>query len=168
MRARKAMTIPKSERAAWDAIAVGAPHLLPVAHAAQKTPRKKPEQKERKSQGAAVTYLRRHLPRGSLVYAIPNMARSPAHRFALIRDGMLPGMTDLCIIVPDHDAQSFRSFYVEWKRAFGPRGGNGGALSDAQIEVQRQLRDAYVPVLAECRSIEECAAWLREQGVEIQ
>lgn len=148
---------------AWGAIGEGAPELLSDADfvAMKAPPRAKPQQKERKSQAAGVIFLRKHLPRGSLVYAIPNASRSREHRFSLLRDGLLPGMPDLGIIVPWPEPFLHRTFRIEWKRP------GGGALSQSQIEVHAQLRALGVPLLSECRGTDEAVEWLREQGVKI-
>lgn len=170
-RALRKQDTPKHLHKAWDALAQGAPDLLDdldisrlrarAEARAEAPPRKKPDQAERRSQGRGVVYLRRHLPMGSLVYAVPNSARSQAHRFALMRDGMLPGMPDLGIIVPWPEPFLHRTFRIEWKRE------GGGVLSPAQIHIHEQLRALGVPLLSECRSTQEAVDWLREQGVEI-
>lgn len=155
--------VPKRIAEAWDKLGQGVPLddlELQRLRAPQK-PRAKPEQKERRSQGRAVIYLRKHLPHGSLVYAVPNHSRSRMQTFALLRDGLLPGMPDLGIIVPWEAPFYHRTFHVEWKRE------DGGRLSESQIRVHEQLRALGVPLLPECRTVEECVAWLQSEGVDV-
>lgn len=156
--------IPKATTArgkAWRALAEGAPELLEdvdfskLRHRVRVT--KKPDQQERHNvQRPLVTYLRRHLPTGSVVFAITNHARSRAQIFSLLRDGMQPGFPDIGIILAGP-----RFLAIECKRP------DGGSLSDSQIHTQALLAAAGVPVLAECRSVSEAVEWLREQGVEV-
>lgn len=119
------------------------------------TKRKDTERSE--VQRPLVNYLRRHLPAGSVVFAITNHARSRQQVFALMRDGMLPGMPDVGVIVP---GPCFLA--IECKRP------DGGALSDAQRHVQSELTALGVPVLSECRSVEQAVEWLISMGVEFR
>lgn len=157
--------IPKPTTArgkAWRALAEGAPELLDdvdfskLRHRVRIT--KKPDQAERHSvQRPLVTYLRRHLPAGSVVFAITNHARSREQVFALLADGMQPGMPDVGVVLA-----GARLLLIECKRP------DGGSLSDAQKHTQGLLEALGVPVLKECRSKEEAVAWLREQGVFVR
>lgn len=160
-----------SKRAAkhHEAIARGAPELLSDTDFAHpyvtRKPTQKPAQTERTEvQRPLVNFLRGHLPRGSVVFAITNHARSKTQVFALMRDGMLPGFPDIGIIsrvAPQHGGGRFVGF-IEAKRP------GGGVLSEAQKFVQAEIRELGLPVLAECRSVQEAVDWLREQGVEVR
>lgn len=154
--------VPKRLADAWDKLGQGMPLDDLELQRLKAKPRAKPVQHERHAQGRAVIYLRKHLPRGSLVYAVPNHSRSRMQTFALMREGLLPGMPDLGIIVPWPEPHYHRTFRVEWKRE------NGGRLSESQLRVHEQLRQLGVPLLEECRTIEQCVAWLRAEGVDIQ
>lgn len=130
-----------------------APLKLPPRPKISTTKRNDTERSE--VQRPLVNYLRRHLPVGSVVFAITNHARSRQQVFALMRDGMLPGMPDVGVIVP---GPCFLA--IECKRP------DGGALSDAQRHVQSELTALGVPVLSECRSVEQAVEWLKSMGVE--
>lgn len=149
----------------WDAIARGEPALLDDFDFSKKAkPRAKPVQAEKvEVQRPLVVHLRRHLPEGSVVFAIPNLSRSRQQTFALLRDGMLPGVPDLCIIIPRDGCITDPSvFFIECKHP------DGGTLNDAQREVQRQLEWCSVPVLSECRSVRQAVDWLQKHGVQFR
>jgi hypothetical protein len=157
-----------SKRAArkWDAIAQGAPDLLDDADFAHPYPSSKARQPLKQTektevQRPLVVYLRRHLPADSVVFAIPNAARSRAQIFSLMRDGMLPGAPDICVITRDADGKRWLGF-IECKHP------NGGRLSDVQIEVQARIGALGFPVLSECRSVEQAVAWMHQQGVPVR
>lgn len=180
-KAAKWSDIPKRKRALYRALAEGAPELLTDAdmayHAAIRAPRAKPVQSEKVDvQRPLVVYLRRHLPAGSVVFTVPNASRSKQQTFALIRDGMLPGMPDVGVIVPEmayireksstlgfRPAYTAGVFFIECKRPDGR-----GKLSEAQQHVQSMLTALGVPVLAECTSVQQAIAWLHQQGVEFR
>lgn len=95
-------SVSKRTAQKWAAIAEGAPDLLPEANddfAPSRAPRKR---EERETQRKIVSTLRKLLPHGSLVWATPNHARSPEHRFSLMQEGMVAGMPDLFILVRGH------------------------------------------------------------------
>lgn len=133
-------------------------------------PRKPPAQRERDEvQRPLVNHLRKHLPAGSIVFAVTNHARSKMQIMALIRDGMKVGLPDIGIItaaVGRDDGRLTllppRLLMIECKHP------DGGVLSEAQKHTQSELRGLGVPVLAECRSVEQALEWLRKQGVEIK
>ena len=136
--------------------------IAPVAAALPPLPKRKPPAKRNDTersevQRPLVNYLRRHLPIGSVVFAITNHARSRQQVFALMRDGMLPGMPDVGVVVP---GPCFLA--IECKRP------NGGALSEGQKHVQSELTALGVPVLSECRSVEQAVEWLISMGVEFR
>jgi hypothetical protein len=168
--------IPKRTAAIWDAIAQGSPEMMDEALArpirAPVVARAKTQPERDLVQRPLVVWLRKHLPDGSVVFAVPNLARSRQQLFSLIRDGMLPGVPDICIITTrtrmmcGDDGMIPHTTpwigFIECKRP------DGGTLTDAQIVVQGQLGALRVPVLAECRSVAEAAAWLKEQGVALR
>lgn len=157
----------------WDALGQGAPDLLddtdfkhPYPSANKQIGQKKNQSEKTDVQRPLVTYLRKHLPLGSVVFATTNHARSKQQIFALMRDGMLPGVPDICVcvdgarlIVPQ--SQAFVCF-IECKHP------DGGRLSDNQIHVQAEIKALRVPVLEECRSVEQAVAWLHQQGVPVR
>ncbi len=121
----------------------------------QRQPRKPPRKLEAPLQRAVVVALRRRLPPGSLVAAVTNHSRSKHQTFALLAQGMLPGMPDLLVFT------SYHVFGIEMKAP-------GGRLSSAQQSTQAGLRALGVPVLAECASVQQAVAWLELQGVVFQ
>ena len=149
------MHVPKRLAKAWEAVARGAPGLLTDDDFAPRAPRAPPVKQEAPRQRAVVSYLRKHLPEGSVVCAVTNHSRSREQTFFLVAQGMLPGMPDLLIFTPGPAVHA-----IEMK-------GPDGRLSDAQRHVQGLLTALGVPVLAECTGIDEARDWLREQGVKI-
>lgn len=149
----------------WKAIAEGKPELLDDLDMHRK-PRAAPIAKEAPLQKATVNFLRKHLPPGSLVWAMTNHSRSQNQTFALIAMGMLPGMPDLGVLVPSdgyspvHGTEP-RLYFIEMK---APK----GVLSAAQERVQGLLQDMGIPVLAKCESAKQAADWLEAQGVRFR
>src|SRR5262245_16945147 len=91
--------LPRRAGAIWDALAQGDPDALAEAHAMTTRKAAMPVQHEREEvQRPLIVYLRRHLEPGSVVFSVPNMARSRQQTFTLIRDGMLPGVPDVCVL----------------------------------------------------------------------
>lgn len=164
---RKMQDVPKRLRNTHQALACGAPEMLTdsdFAYAAAvrdsvRSPRK-PAKPEWHAQRAVVTYLRKHLPAGSIVFAITNHSRSRMQSFALTAMGMLPGMPDLCVITPNAYSSVPLLLCIEMKAP-------DGRVSDVQLHTQQTLRALGVPVLAKCTSTQEAVEWLRKQGVQI-
>ena len=167
--------VPKRQQNLHRAIAEGAPEMLEDAdfalRKATRQPRAKPEALK---QRAVVVYLRKHLPLGSIVFAITNHSRSKHQTFALIAQGMLPGMPDVGVLVPSHPLsrpmpQQYHLysphrhclFFIEMKS-------DTGKLSEAQRNTQELLRDLGVPVLSECRSVDEAKIFLQKLGVQFR
>lgn len=129
-------------------------------------PRKPPAQRERDEvQRPLVNYLRKHLPPGSVVFSVPNHARSKMQVLALIRDGLKPGFPDLGLLVNMSTAAELRPPLVCFIENKHP---DGGVLSAAQEHTQGELVALGFPVLCDCRSVEQALEWLRKQGVEIK
>lgn len=160
-RARKA-DLPRRKAAIWDALAQGdpdAPALQARAIPTGAPPKPRNDAERREVQRPLIVYLRRHLAEpDSVVFAIPNLARSQQQTFALIADGMLPGIPDVCVVTRDVRGARWAGF-IEAKAP------DGGRLSDAQKHVQAQIRALGFPVLAECRSVQAAVDWLSEHGV---
>lgn len=159
----KKSDVSKSLAKAWDKLGQGIPlddlDVQRFAHSAAKAkaPKKPRQDLERAQvQRPLVVYLRRHLPAGSVVFAITNHARSRQQIFALMRDGMLPGVPDVCAVLPGG-----RVLFIECKRP------DGGSRNDSQKHVQASLQAIGVAVMQECRSVEQAVEWLRAEGVAI-
>lgn len=166
----KRSDVSKSAARKWNAIAQGAPELLddtdfkhPYVTKPARAPLKQAEKVE--VQRPLVIYLRRHLPHGSVVFAVPNGARSKNQIFSLMRDGMLPGVPDICVCVDGRRLVTPQS--QAWVGMIECKAPDGGRLSDAQTHVQGELVAMRVPVLSECRSVEQAVAWLHQQGVPV-
>lgn len=147
----------------WGAIAQGAPELLDDLDMSRTTPRGPMKRPERDAQRKVVTYLRKHLPAGSLVWSNNNTNTTAAQRHTQMADGMLPGLPDLTVIVPSKDYPAVfavRVYFIEMKS-------QTGRLSSQQRDTQAALTALGVPVLSECRSVEEAVTWLRRMGVKI-
>jgi hypothetical protein len=169
--------LTRRQGALWDALAQGSPEMVADALAkptrAASTPARQSERID--VQRPLIVYLRKHLPAGSVVFAVPNLARSREHTYTLIRDGMLPGVPDICILTSttamlcgDDETHSMIPWSTPWVGFIECKRPGGGVLSDAQREVQSFIRALKIPVLAECRSIPEAAQWLHEQGVVLR
>lgn len=163
--------LPRRLAAAWDALGQGAPELIDDADVAYfkatRSPRKKPEQRERMQvQRPLVNFLRRHLPSGSKVLFIPNgTARSSRnHIFMLIADGLEQGTPDLEIILPfgTYDVQRVPRGVcrIECKREEGIKPSDNQALRIAEHEA------LGIPCFV-AGSVAEAVDWLRKQGVQI-
>jgi hypothetical protein len=151
--------LSKRAAAQWSAIAQGAPELLDDLDM-QRMPRAKPAKPEADAQARVVTYLRKHLPKGSVVFSIPNQSYSRNHAFAATRTGQLAGVPDLCVICPNPQKGQPLILFIEMKAP-------AGRLSTAQEHTQQQLRALGIPVFPRCTSVEEAVVWLRNHGVEI-
>lgn len=157
--------LPKRVQKIYRAIAEGAPEMLTDADFVMRTPRAKPQLREKKEvQQPLVVYLRKHLPAGSIVHAQAIQPLNENHRFAMIRDGVQFGMPDLLVIVPGDERNEWpvlpRFFFIECKHP------DGGVISGAQEATQRMLIDAGCEVLSECRSVQQAISWLTERGVK--
>lgn len=144
-------SVSKRTAQKWAAIAEGAPDLLPEANddfAPSRAPRKR---EERETQRKIVSTLRKLLPHGSLVWATPNHARSPEHRFSLMQEGMVAGMPDLFILVRG------KLYGLEVKRPIG------GVVSRTQKYIHALLSAHAVPVCV-VRSVQEAVAFLQAEG----
>lgn len=151
---RKADASSKRLAAVWDAMAQGDVEALEeIGAAPEPKQRAKPEKHEALRQRAVVTYLRKHLPLGSLVFAITNHSRSREQTFFLLSQGMLPGMTDLGVLVAG------RFYAIEMKNP-------GGRLSSNQERVQGALEDQGVPVLKMCEGVPDVVAFFDRWGVQ--
>lgn len=166
--------VPKRVAKLWDAIGQGAPELLDDTDFKHPyvtpKPRAKPQQRERKEvQRPLVNYLRKHLPAGSVVFAVTNHARSRTQTFALIADGMLSGMTDVVVLVDRRHVVGLQGTSgPPWIGCIENKDPEGGSLSDNQKFVQSELRAMGAAVLEECRSVEQAVAWLHQQGVPVR
>ena len=114
---------------------------------------------ERQVQRAALAWMRRVLPPGSLVQHIANqsVARSDTYRAHMKRDGQVAGWPDLAVCVPCPP-------FVVWLEMKRPV---GGALSAAQAEVHARLR-AIGHAVGVATGIEEVRHVLRAAGVPLR
>lgn len=167
--------LSKRAQQQWSAIAQGAPELLDDLDM-QRAQRKPSQRPERDAQRKVVTYLRKHLPRGSLVFSNNNTNTTANQRLAQMADGMLPGLPDLTVITAGpttffttaitHNSISAeqrptgRVFMIEMK---APK----GRLSETQERTQQMLRALGIPVFPRCTSVDEAVEWLRSHGVAI-
>ncbi|MDQ1077986.1 VRR-NUC domain-containing protein [Pseudoroseomonas cervicalis] len=143
-------------------------HEIPIEdEIAQFDPRPDPKKKrgnpERLAQVQVVSYLRRALPDGSIVFAIPNeqKASGPGKfagaRFGQARKaaGVLTGMPDVCCVVPGRV-----TVWIEMKSKVG-------RATDAQLAMHERLRRAG-HVVGIVRSIEDAAALMDRAGVPLR
>jgi hypothetical protein len=144
----KKARLSKFAAAQWAAIAEGNPDLLPGG--AGPVARAAPVKREAPIQRAIVVTLRRLLPPGSIVFSVPNHARSDVHRFSLIAEGMTSGMPDLFVV------SRGRWYGLECK---APR----GVLSDAQKRVHAAL-EAHGCPCGVVRSAADALAFLQKRG----
>lgn len=105
---------------------------------------------------SAASFMRRAWPDDLLWFCVPNGELMDPERISkALAMGMLPGLTDLCVVFPNA-----RLGAIELKD-------DDGQLSDAQIEVREQLQALKVPY-AVCRSIPQlratCERWLAAFG----
>lgn len=161
MRGPKKNHVGKRLGAKWDALGQGAPDLMTdtdFTHPYPSPPKIKraPVKREAPRQRAVVNGLRRRLPEGSLIWATTNHARTRNQTFFLISQGMVPGMTDLFVLI-----EGPRLFGIEMKD-------EGKRASENQLFVHAQLRALGVPVLSECCELEQAVEFLRGQGVEVK
>lgn len=116
---------------------------------------------ERDVQRAVVAFLRRALPAGSVVAAVPNEERGRAQtkearaRFGQARkmSGVVSGFPDLIVAIPG------RVLFLELK---APK----GVLSDAQRDLHPRIRALGHPVHI-VRSIEDAEAAMIAEGVAL-
>ena len=155
------MRVNKRISKMWRAVAEGKPELLDDLALQQRKPRAKPVAKEAPLQRATVNFLRKHLPPGSLVWAMTNHSRSQNQTFALIAMGMLPGMPDLGVLIPFQRGAGPGIYFIEMK---APK----GSVSATQERVHGLLQDMGIPVLAKCESAKQAADWLEAQGVKFR
>ena len=141
----------KTVRQMWAAIAEGKPELLDDLDM-QRAPRRRPVQHEANMQAKLVVQLRKHLPPGSIVFAVPNQASGGArHGYSAARKGQLAGVPDLFCVVNGQ-------FYgIECKS-------DKGRLSAAQIDMHERFEAQGVPCCV-VRSVAEAIDFLEKQGV---
>jgi hypothetical protein len=106
-------------------------------------------------QRGIINYLRWALPKGWIVFSIPNGgSRNPIEAAKMKGTGTLAGMPDICILGCNHRGQS--TYFVEVKSA-------NGRSSATQMEMHDRLNDLAYPV-GIARSIDDvrdlCLGWL--------
>lgn len=110
-----------------------------------KKPRKRPVNRESKLQQACVTWFRYQYP-NALIYAIPNGGKRGKTEASILKgEGVLAGIPDLCIPMPNHGRAGM---YIEMKD------GDKGKLSEKQTDIISKLRMFNYRV-AVVRSLEE-------------
>lgn len=125
--------------------------------------KKKRGNPERLAQVQVVSYLRRALPDGNVVFAIVNEQRGDSSskfgraRFGQARKatGVVTGIPDVCCIIPGHP-----TVWIEMKSQVG-------RLSDMQREVHRKMAAAG-QVVGVVRSIEDAMALMDGAGIPLR
>jgi len=125
--------------------------------------KKKRGNPERLAQVQVISYLRRALPDGNIVFAIVNEQRGDSSnkfgraRFGQARkaSGVLTGVPDICCIIPGHP-----TVWIEMKSSVG-------RLTDMQRDMHRRIAAAG-QVVGVVRSIEDAIALMDQAGVPLR
>jgi hypothetical protein len=117
---------------------------------------------ERLLQVQVVSYLRRALPDGNIVFSIENERHATGKGFVAARfqaarkaSGIVSGIPDLCCIIPGYPC-----VWIEMKA-------ERGRLSDNQHHAHERMRKAG-QIVGVARSIEDAVAIMDEAGVPLR
>lgn len=125
-------------------------------------PTKKRGNPERMAQVQVVSYLRRALPDGNVVFSIVNEQKGDGDKYQRARfgnarkaSGVVTGVPDLCVIAPGYPV-----VWIEMKSAVG-------RLSDMQRHIHDKLRKAG-QIVGVARSIEDAVAIMDQAGIPLR
>jgi uncharacterized protein YlzI (FlbEa/FlbD family) len=117
-----------------------------------KSQRKRPSDNEHRIQCACVRLFRYLYPK-LVIYAIPNGGQRNSIEAAKLKaEGVLAGVPDLHIPIPNNE---YHSLYVEMKN------GKKGILSDKQNDMIERLR-SYGNKVVVCRSVDDFEKEVKE------
>lgn len=132
---------------------------------ARKAPRRKPVKKEAPRQIAIVTHLNKHLPEGSLVFHVPNHARSREHALFLARMGQRGGIPDLLVVVPHPCGQAPTRPQGLW---FGLEVKDEGEAATSKQEYYHGVLDRLGCPCAVVFDVKGAVTFLEKWGVRFQ